>query len=74
MIKLIEKKMSVDPETFQPMMYVTLALPVEPMVDTHALGGEATLYMKVGQAFIEAVKGDGSLFDLVGEALKGGAK
>lgn len=58
MIKLIEKKLSVDPETFQPMLHVTLALPIEPMADTQTLEGKDALYMKIGQAFVEAVNGE----------------
>ena len=58
MIKLIEKKMVVDLETFQPIMHVTLAVPIEPMVDTQTLEGKDALYMKIGQAFVEAVNGD----------------
>lgn len=71
MIKLISKELKVDQETFQPMLYVTVAVPIEPMVDTQALESKDALYMKIGQAFIEAVNGEGYLFD---QALKGDVK
>lgn len=55
MIKLIEKTMKVDPQTFQPLLYVTVAIPLEPVLETTDAKSKDELCMEVGQAFIEAV-------------------
>lgn len=61
-IKLVKKEISVDKETFQPILRVTVDVPMERVIDEEALEGQDVAYLKIGRAFVDAVVSDGKSF------------
>jgi hypothetical protein len=57
-MKLIEKKVKPNPETFAPELLVTVSLPLELMNTDPAPGEEAMAYEKIGAEFVELLKAD----------------
>ena len=55
-MRLINKEVKVNTDSFQPEMVVTVAIPIEIMQDSLAFNGEEQLAKEVGQAFLNALK------------------
>lgn len=67
-MKLISTELRVDNDTLQPMIRVTLDMPLEPIVDQEALEGEDELHRMMGEKLCKAMQGQGLMLDLITEA------
>lgn len=55
-MRLIEKRVKTNPETFTPEILVTVALPLELIRDNTAMYGEEVAFEKISAAFIDILK------------------
>ncbi len=51
-MKLISKTLSVNGETFQPELIITMSIPLEPMLDSAATFDEDHAALTIGKAFM----------------------
>lgn len=61
MIKLVERKVKVDTDTFQPICRITIDVPLEGLVDLRVEKGKEQLYRIIGEELIEAIQNENSL-------------
>ena len=55
-MRLIEKKIVVDPNTYQPLMQLTIQVPLEIMADGIALMGETEVKQVLGTELLNHLK------------------
>ena len=55
-MKLLEKKIVVDPSTYQPLMQLTIQVPLEIMADGIALMGETEVKQVLGTELLNHLK------------------
>lgn len=55
-MKLIEKKIVIDPNTYQPLMQLTIQVPLEIMADGIALMGETEVKQVLGTELLNHLK------------------
>ena len=55
-MRLIEKKIVVDPNTYQPLMQITIQVPLEIMADGIALMGETEVKQVLGTELFNHLK------------------
>jgi hypothetical protein len=54
-MKLISKEMKINTDTFQPEMIVTIAVPIEAMMDAQRFVGENEFFQIIGKEFCESI-------------------
>lgn len=75
MIKLVDRKLSVDRNTFTSTCRITIEVPLETMVDIRVFQGEDELCAVLGKEVLESVQGNHRLLmDCVKEAWVEAAK
>lgn len=56
-IILAEKSIKIDPETFQPYMWLTVGVPLEAIQDGATADGAATVHEAIGKEISDLIKG-----------------
>ena len=54
-MKLISKEMKINTDTFEPEMVVTIAVPIEVMMDAQNFVAENEFFKIIGKEFIQAI-------------------